>query len=85
MKRASCVRNYFNYYSFIFAGRVILDVNPWERTGYFFDGQPGNLCNTEAVVTSAFWVDRHGFVRLALPTEFFFNKIVIILLKMPVL
>lgn len=26
------MRNYFNYYSFIFAGRVILDVNPWERT-----------------------------------------------------
>lgn len=55
------------------------------QTGYFFDGQPGNLCITEAVVTSAFWVDKHGFVRLVLPTEFFFNEIVIILLKMPVL
>lgn len=79
------MKNYFlNYYSFIFSGRVVLDINPWERTKLrtmFLDGQPGNPCITEAVVTSAFWVDRHGFFIFVFPTEFFFNKIIILLLN----
>jgi len=53
----------------------------------FFDCWAGSPCVIEAVLTKAFWVDRHGFAILVLQTEslIFFNQIIILLLKIPVL
>lgn len=60
-------------------------INGREPNQELFYGQTGNRCITEAVVTSALWVDRHGFFILVSPTDSFFNKVIILLLKMPFL